>query len=106
MCLSDYQVDEKIKQLPACNHSFHVHCIDEWLAKNVTCPICRTALTKEEVYNAMELWSTRDGERILWEERVINGAPNQGSLSSVDLSNNSNTRGAPSNEVAVDMDRI
>lgn len=28
--------------LPACCHRFHVACIIPWLAKNKTCPLCRT----------------------------------------------------------------
>lgn len=28
-----------------CNHDFHVTCIDEWLANNNTCPICRFVLS-------------------------------------------------------------
>ncbi|KAH7437267.1 hypothetical protein KP509_05G063000 [Ceratopteris richardii] len=47
VCLSDYQRNEKLQQLPPCKHSFHVSCIDEWLAKNTTCPICRTSLLHE-----------------------------------------------------------
>ncbi|KAI5082913.1 hypothetical protein GOP47_0002656 [Adiantum capillus-veneris] len=48
VCLGDYQEGEKIQKLPACNHSFHVQCIDEWLTKNVTCPICRTSVLSED----------------------------------------------------------
>ncbi|EFJ23642.1 hypothetical protein SELMODRAFT_442810 [Selaginella moellendorffii] len=44
VCLSDYQPGEKLQQLPVCDHIFHVECIDEWLANNSTCPICRGSL--------------------------------------------------------------
>ncbi|KAF5471831.1 hypothetical protein F2P56_008597 [Juglans regia] len=27
-----------------CNHIFHLHCIDEWLGKTSTCPMCRFLL--------------------------------------------------------------
>lgn len=28
-----------------CNHEFHIYCIERWLCKEVTCPICRTNLS-------------------------------------------------------------
>ncbi|KAL5722501.1 hypothetical protein ACHQM5_006016 [Ranunculus cassubicifolius] len=43
ICLSEYQAKETLKTIPDCKHCFHAACIDEWLRKNVTCPICRHA---------------------------------------------------------------
>ncbi|KAL5722494.1 hypothetical protein ACHQM5_006010 [Ranunculus cassubicifolius] len=41
ICLCEYQARETLKTIPECEHCFHATCIDEWLSKNVTCPICR-----------------------------------------------------------------
>eukprot|EP00250_Pteridium_aquilinum_P035775 c9916_g1_i2 orf=661-1323(+) len=71
VCLGDYQLNEKLQQLPLCKHSFHVPCIDEWLAKNTTCPICRTSLLQGG--NSMKI-SVRPEDNRHWEERVINEA--------------------------------
>ena len=71
--------------MPTCGHSFHVECIDEWLSKNVTCPICRTSLLLDEDGNTSECsvvvndaahrrddnLETSDSRR-MWEERVMN----------------------------------
>jgi E3 ubiquitin-protein ligase ATL41 len=41
VCLSLLQDEEMMRLLPNCKHSFHVGCIDKWLASHSTCPICR-----------------------------------------------------------------
>ncbi|GLJ09591.1 hypothetical protein SUGI_0112440 [Cryptomeria japonica] len=41
VCLSEFEEEEKGRILPACNHSFHVDCIDRWFESQSTCPICR-----------------------------------------------------------------
>ena len=30
-----------VKEMPHCKHMFHAHCIDTWLARNASCPLCR-----------------------------------------------------------------
>ncbi|XP_027343873.1 RING-H2 finger protein ATL40-like [Abrus precatorius] len=42
VCLSVLEDGEMLRLLPNCKHSFHVACIDTWLASHSTCPICRT----------------------------------------------------------------
>ncbi|XP_004487181.1 RING-H2 finger protein ATL40-like [Cicer arietinum] len=42
VCLSVFEDDEILRLLPKCKHSFHVGCIDTWLASKSTCPVCRT----------------------------------------------------------------
>ncbi|KAI4333871.1 hypothetical protein L6164_018626 [Bauhinia variegata] len=42
VCLSALEDQEMVRLLPNCNHTFHVGCIDTWLASHSTCPICRT----------------------------------------------------------------
>lgn len=42
VCLSILEDDEMVRILPNCKHTFHVECVDKWLASQSTCPICRT----------------------------------------------------------------
>jgi len=40
ICLEDYQAGEEKKSL-ACPHAFHKSCIDEWLKRVASCPVCK-----------------------------------------------------------------
>ncbi|KAF8670586.1 hypothetical protein HU200_050613 [Digitaria exilis] len=41
VCLSAMQDGEAVRALPGCRHAFHVACVDAWLCKRATCPVCR-----------------------------------------------------------------
>ncbi|XP_039470891.1 ERC protein 2-like isoform X2 [Oreochromis aureus] len=47
ICFCDYSDGEKLRMLP-CFHDYHVHCIDQWLKDNPTCPICRVNLADKD----------------------------------------------------------
>ena len=43
ICLEEFNNDEEIIKLK-CNHLFHLKCIDDWIKKNQSCPLCRVNL--------------------------------------------------------------
>ncbi|GAB4838013.1 hypothetical protein Ancab_027540 [Ancistrocladus abbreviatus] len=47
VCLSVFEQEEDIKQLPRCKHSFHAPCIDMWLFSHFDCPLCRAPLHQQ-----------------------------------------------------------
>ncbi|CAK9328477.1 unnamed protein product [Citrullus colocynthis] len=44
ICLGEYEEKEVLRIMPKCGHSFHLTCIDVWLRKQSTCPVCRLPL--------------------------------------------------------------
>jgi hypothetical protein len=44
ICMEDYKENEYKRIIPNCNHVYHKKCIDKWLKKTATCPVCRTKL--------------------------------------------------------------
>ncbi|KAI4324052.1 hypothetical protein L6164_023618 [Bauhinia variegata] len=57
VCLLDYQQEDRLQQIPACSHTFHMNCIDLWLANHRTCPLCRLSLSAKssEMPNIQEI---------------------------------------------------
>ena len=43
ICLEEFVVDELLYKL-VCHHYYHKDCIDDWLSKKNTCPLCRLNL--------------------------------------------------------------
>lgn len=69
VCLSDFESDDDIRQLPNCRHVFHHRCLDRWIVDccKVTCPVCRDRFLPSESYPRMGsglgfVWYNDDSE--------------------------------------------
>ena len=48
VCLSKFEDTEMLRLLPKCKHAFHIDCIDNWLIKHSSCPLCRHKVSPED----------------------------------------------------------
>ncbi|GMN50589.1 hypothetical protein TIFTF001_019753 [Ficus carica] len=49
VCLSKFEDVEVLRLLPKCKHAFHINCIDHWLEKHSSCPLCRHKVSTEDL---------------------------------------------------------
>jgi hypothetical protein len=47
ICLAAFDKGQNVKILPACQHVFHMECVDMWLPRRAQCPVCRTEVAKQ-----------------------------------------------------------
>lgn len=45
ICLNAFEYDENVK-IFSCKHYFHVTCVDQWLLRERSCPLCRKPVTR------------------------------------------------------------
>ncbi|XP_066309444.1 probable E3 ubiquitin-protein ligase HIP1 [Miscanthus floridulus] len=45
ICQEEFEANEEMGRLD-CGHSYHVYCIKQWLSQKNTCPVCKTAVSK------------------------------------------------------------
>ncbi|CAA0813822.1 RING-H2 finger protein ATL56 [Striga hermonthica] len=41
ICLDSFRDGDLCRNIPICKHLFHAKCVDRWIGKNPTCPVCR-----------------------------------------------------------------
>lgn len=48
VCLESLKEGENCRSLPKCKHIFHANCVDSWLIRVPSCPVCRQIVVKPE----------------------------------------------------------
>ena len=61
VCICEKEIGETVRTLP-CMHSFHAARIDQWLAENRTCPICKTDIVTGMDQSGESADATRDAD--------------------------------------------
>ncbi|KAL8489755.1 hypothetical protein ACS0TY_025587 [Phlomoides rotata] len=63
VCLAKFEDVEILRLLPKCKHAFHIDCIDLWLERHATCPLCRQRVSADDLSE-----SSSSSLRFLWRE--------------------------------------
>uniref|UniRef100_A0A0A9GWA1 RING-type domain-containing protein n=1 Tax=Arundo donax TaxID=35708 RepID=A0A0A9GWA1_ARUDO len=50
VCLQDFGAQQFVRVLPQCQHIFHVRCIDNWLLRHASCPLCRAGVHIDHIH--------------------------------------------------------
>lgn len=65
VCLSKFEYIEVLRLLPKCKHAFHIDCIDYWLEKHSSCPLCRQKVSSED----LKTIASSNSLRFLWNDQ-------------------------------------
>lgn len=50
ICLVEYKKGDMVTPLPCdVRHYFHTHCIEDWFHTEQSCPLCKVAVTAQEI---------------------------------------------------------
>lgn len=72
VCLSKFEDIEILRLLPKCKHAFHIDCIDHWLEKHSSCPLCRHKVDSEDP----TMFTYSNSMRILANQSGLSDEPN------------------------------
>ncbi|KAK6158966.1 hypothetical protein DH2020_006280 [Rehmannia glutinosa] len=83
VCLAKFEEIEILRLLPKCKHAFHIDCIDQWLEKHSTCPLCRRKVSADDLSSCSSslrfLWNQSESNLELYVEREENNNFHHGS---------------------------
>ena len=57
ICLENFTEGHKAKQVPGCNHQFHINCIALWLLRSRICPFYKQEITDARVRSQVDVAS-------------------------------------------------
>lgn len=63
ICLS---TDSNVQETITCGHVFHVHCIQQWLELNHSCPLCRQVCVFSDAETLVKEINTMSGFHIFY----------------------------------------
>lgn len=73
ICLDSFQEGDKCRNIPVCKHLFHAKCVDRWIGKKPTCPVCRTRVDLDPPGLPSSRTSGDDHWKRLWNVNSVEG---------------------------------
>lgn len=56
VCLTELRAGDSLRRLPNCVHCFHRSCIDLWLLRSATCPLCKVEVPRPTTDTCGSFW--------------------------------------------------
>ncbi len=73
ICLEDCESNIESVSLQNCKHTFHIHCINSWLTKKRSCPLCRSkvSLSTQSSWRTLYLTAVFVGSEMIIERAAF-----------------------------------
>ncbi|KAI3446675.1 hypothetical protein Pfo_003340 [Paulownia fortunei] len=66
ICLDSFEEGDDCRNIPVCKHLFHAKCVDRWIRKKATCPVCRARVDLDPAGLSGSRMSGDDQWKRLW----------------------------------------
>ncbi len=63
ICCDNFEVGNNVHRLPSCGHCFHQKCLQTWLLKQASCPLCRKEFETDEPAYEVKKLDSKDKNR-------------------------------------------
>lgn len=70
ICHNEIEENNIVRKLNNCSHFFHIRCLDTWLSRSTTCPVCRNNLLDSNLYSLQD--GNQQEEFINVNETIVN----------------------------------
>lgn len=72
ICQELFENDDQVISAISCGHTFHNHCLNQWLENGNTCPSCRVLVDKRKIIERLYFDAPEDSDEVVDESKLQN----------------------------------
>ncbi|XP_045163292.2 E3 ubiquitin-protein ligase TRAIP-like [Mercenaria mercenaria] len=72
ICQELFENDDQVISAISCGHTFHNHCLNQWLENGRTCPSCRVQVDKRKIIERLYFDAPEDNNEVVDDGRLQN----------------------------------